>query len=284
MRGAGLKAKARAGGNGRGKPILLIGAGRMGGALLKGWVARGLGPIEIVEPKPSPALRKLAKTANLPIHRDLSTVPAQLRACVVAIKPQLLRTEAAKLRHIAESGALMISIAAGTAIKTMTRAWGPKARIVRAMPNTPGAIGQGISALHGTAKITTADHRLAESLLAALGETVWVSREALVDAATAVSGSGPAYVFHLVEALAAAGRAEGLPADVAERLARATIVGAGALLAADPRAASVLREEVTSPGGTTEAALGVLMAKDGLGALMARAVSAANKRAKELSA
>ena len=284
MRGAGLSAKARGAAGKRTNAILLIGAGRMGGALLKGWIAKGIGPVEVVEPHPSPALRKLAKASGIALHADLSTAPQRLRACVVALKPQLLKTEAATLRSIAESGALMISIAAGTSIKSMTKAWGARARIVRAMPNTPGSIGRGISALHASSGATASDHRLAESLLAALGQTVWVKREALIDAATALSGSGPAYVFLLVEALAEAGKAEGLPADVAQRLARATVCGAGALLDADPRPAADLRRDVTSPGGTTEAALAVLMADDGLRALMARAVAAANRRAKALSA
>jgi len=202
----------------------------------------------------------------------------------VALKPQLLRTEAPHLRPIADAGALMVSIAAGTSITSLAKAWGRSARIVRAMPNTPGAIGRGITALYAPAKVGARDRALAQSLLAALGETVWMSRQALVDAATAVSGSGPAYVFYLVEALAEAGRAQGLPRDVAEKLARATVTGAGALLDADMRPAAELRRDVTSPGGTTEAALKVLMDRDGLAALMARAVAAANERAKQLSA
>jgi pyrroline-5-carboxylate reductase len=266
------------------KPILLIGAGRMGGALLAGWIGRGIGPIAIVEPKPAAALLKRAKAAKIAVHASLAEAPKDVRACVVAIKPQLLRTEAATLRGIAESGALMVSIAAGTSIASLTKAWGRGARIVRAMPNTPGAIGRGISALYAPKKVREAERALADSLLAALGETVWVGREALIDAATAVSGSGPAYVFHLVEAMAEAGRAEGLPRDVAEKLARATVIGGGALLKADPRPASELRKEVTSPGGTTEAALKVLMSARGLKALMARAIAAANTRAKQLSA
>lgn len=268
----------------RERRVILIGAGRMGGALLKGWIAKGIGPVEIVEPYPSPALRKLVEAEGLVLHEGLASTPTRARACVVALKPQLLKSEAGKLRDIAEAGALMVSIAAGTSLKTMTQAWGGKARIVRAMPNTPGSIGRGISALYAAPKATAADRKLAESLLAALGETVWVAREALIDAVTAVSGSGPAYVFHLVEALAEAGRAEGLPQEIAEKLARATVTGAGALLDADPRPAADLRRDVTSPGGTTEAALGVLMAEDGLKALMARAVAAANRRAKELGA
>ncbi len=274
MRGTGLKHT---------NAILLVGAGRMGGALLKGWIAKGIAPIEVVEPHPSPALKKLAKAAGVTLHADLSTAPARVRACVVALKPQLLRTEAVRLRGLAESGALMLSIAAGTSIKSMTKAWGRSARVVRAMPNTPGSIGRGIAALFAAPKATDKDCVLAQSLLSALGQTVWVTREALVDAATALSGSGPAYVFYLVEALAEAGVAVGLPREVAEALARATITGAGALLDADPRPAAELRRDVTSPGGTTEAALAVLMADDGLRTLMTRAVAAADVRAKELS-
>jgi pyrroline-5-carboxylate reductase len=266
------------------EPILLIGAGRMGRALLAGWIAKGLGPVAVVEPYPSAGLRKRAKAARIPIHTEVSSAPASGRACVVALKPQLLKSEAPKLRGISQSGALMISIAAGTSIASLRKAWGPKTRIVRAMPNTPGAIGRGITALYASKAVGAKDRALAQSLLAALGETVWVSRESLIDAATAVSGSGPAYVFYLVEALADAARAEGLPREVAEGLARATVIGAGALLDADPRPVAELRRDVTSPGGTTEAALKVLMAKGGLGGLMARAVAAANKRAKALSA
>jgi len=266
------------------RSILLVGAGRMGSALLKGWIAKGIGPIEIVEPKAAPSLRALAKSGGAKLRGDLAFAPKSALACVVALKPQILKTEAALLKPIADSGALMISIAAGTSIKSLTKAWGPKARIIRAMPNTPGAIGRGITALYASPKASAKDRALAEELLAALGETIWVKREALVDAATAVSGSGPAYVFLLVEAMAEAAEAEGLPRDVAMKLARATVSGAGALLDADARAASDLRRDVTSPGGTTEVALKILMSDDGLKALMARAISAARKRAQELSA
>ena len=253
----------------------------MGSALLKGWIQKKIGPIEIVETNPSPALKKLAKSARAKLHRGLPDIaPA---ACLVALKPQVLKTEAAMLRAVANSGALMISIAAGTSIKSLAKAWGSKARIIRAMPNTPGAIGRGVTALYASPKCGAKDRALAEKLLSALGETVWVKREALIDASTAVSGSGPAYVFLLAEAMAEAAEAQGLPRDVALKLARATVCGAGALLDADGRDASELRRDVTSPGGTTEAALKVLMAKNGLASLMARAIKAARKRAEELS-
>jgi pyrroline-5-carboxylate reductase len=264
--------------------IVLIGAGRMGGALLKGWISSKLGPIVVVEPNPSAALRRFARVNAVALHAQIEDVDATgTAACVIAIKPQILKNEAARLRAIAESGALLVSIAAGTSIKTLANACGRKARIIRAMPNLPGAIGQGISALYAPARTPAKDRAMAESLLAALGDTLWVSRETLIDAVTTVSGSGPAYVFLLVEVLAQAAQAEGLPRLQAEKLARATIVGAGALLDAETRSAAELRRDVTSPAGTTEAALRVLMGDDVLARLMARAVAAARARAAELS-
>jgi pyrroline-5-carboxylate reductase len=270
MRGAGLT-----------PPILLVGAGRMGGAMLQGWLANGLGPVIAVEPDPSP---KLAKLKGARFIADIGQIPPEaIRACVVSLKPQILRTEAVQLRFVAERGAPMISIAAGTSIATLKKAWGRKAHILRAMPNTPGAIARGITAIFRGPNATAADCRLAERLLASLGQTIWVKREKLIDVTTAVSGSGPAYVFLLVEALADAAEAEGMPRANAEKLARATITGAGALLDFDHRAPAELRRDVTSPGGTTEAALKILMGTKGLKTLMARAVAAANKRAGELA-
>jgi len=261
-------------------PILLVGAGRMGAALLKGWIARGIGPLTVIEPKPSTELKALAKKKKLTL---VAVPPAKkFAACVIAVKPQTFKTEAAALAAIAKSGALMISIAAGTSMKFLSAAWGPKARIIRAMPNTPGAIGHGITGLFAAKTATAADRSHAVALLAALGETLWLKSEDLIDAVTAVSGSGPAYLFLMAEALTEAGMAEGLSKAEAEKLARATVSGAGALLAADKSPAAALRQAVTSPGGTTDAALKVLMADDGLGALIKRAVHAARKRAEEL--
>ena len=262
-------------------PILLIGAGHMGTALIRGWIKAGLGPITAVEPNPSSRLRRL-EGPNL--VADLRHVPRQRwRACVVALKPQVLRAEAAKLRAIAASGTLMISIAAGTGVGFMAKQWGRKAHIVRAMPNTPGGIDRGITALYAAPTATARDRALAKSLLSAIGRTVWLKRESQIDAATAVSGSGPAYIFALVEALEAAGVAAGLPRAAAAVLARATVTGSGALLDADTRDAAELRREVATPGGTTEAALRILLGKDGLEALMTRAVAAAKARAEELA-
>jgi pyrroline-5-carboxylate reductase len=268
--------------NMRGGGILLVGAGRMGGALLTGWLAGKIGPITVVEPRPSPALKKLAARRAVTLVSAPSQVTASPRVCVVAIKPQILKGEAAALAGFAQDGALMISIAAGTPVKAMAKAWGARARIIRAMPNTPGSLGRGISGLYAAKGATAADRKQAQQLLSALGAVVWVDKEKLIDSVTAVSGSGPAYLFLMAEALTQAGIAEGLSPALAEKLARATVAGAGALLDADPASAASLREAVTSPGGTTAAALGVLMAKDGLAALMKRAVRAARKRAEEL--
>jgi pyrroline-5-carboxylate reductase len=266
-----------------GAPILLIGAGHMGSALLSGWAARGLGPVLAVEPHPSPALKALAKKHGIALFAHAASLDSiHARACVIALKPQVLKTEAAVLAPIARSGALMLSIAAGTTIASLRHAWGKRSRIVRAMPNTPGAIGRGITALYAGRDATPRDKVLARSLLAPLGETVWVARESDIDTVTAVSGSGPAYVYLLVEALADAAEAEGMPRAIAERLARATITGSGALLDTSKSPPADLRRAVTSPHGTTEAALNILMAKNGLAPLMRRAVAAARKRAKEL--
>jgi pyrroline-5-carboxylate reductase len=254
----------------------------MGGALLKGWIARGVKSVSVVEPKPSAALRKLARAKKIALFAAPSQIARKPSVCLVAIKPQVLKGEAGALAGFAEDGALMISIAAGTSVAALTKAWGKKARIIRAMPNTPGAIGHGITGLYAAKGATVADKKRAVSLLAALGETVWVAKEKLIDSVTAVSGSGPAYLFLMAEALTEAGVAEGLPRAQAEKFARATVAGAGALLATDKSPARALREAVTSPGGTTAAALSVLMGDDGLAQLMKRAVKAARKRAEEL--
>jgi pyrroline-5-carboxylate reductase len=255
----------------------------MGSALLKGWLKTGVKSIAVVEPKPSAQLRKLAKAKKIALFAAPSQVKQKPSVCVVAIKPQVLKGEAPALTGFAGQGALMISIAAGTSVAALAKAWGKKARIIRAMPNTPGAIRAGITGLYAATGATASDKKRTAALLSALGETVWVGQESLIDSVTAVSGSGPAYLFLMAEALTEAGVAEGLPRAQAEKFARATVAGAGALLAADKSPASALREAVTSPGGTTAAALSVLMADDGLMALMKRAVHAARKRAEELA-
>lgn len=263
--------------------ILLIGAGRMGGALVKGWLARDYSAIHVVEPQASEAVKSLAASGAVTLHAGFEPdkLPP-LAAVVLAIKPQVLKGEGNLLRALGKTGALVLSIAAGVTTRFLGAGLGPDVRLVRAMPNTPGAIGEGITVLCAGRGLDSADRALAEALMASLGETLWLDDETLMDAVTAVSGSGPAYIFLMAEALAEAGRAQGLDATTADRLARATVAGAGALLAADPRPAAELRKEVTSPGGTTEAALGVLMAPDGLAALMRRAIARATERGKEL--
>lgn len=265
----------------RKRATLLVGAGRMGGALLKGWISNGLSPLTVIEPSPSPSLEALARANTVTLLRSIDEIgDIPVAACVVALKPQILAVGAQQLKPVAAHGALMLSIAAGTRIATLQKAWGRRARIVRAMPNTPGAIGQGITALYAPRGMTGTEKLLAEALVSGLGTTVWVKSEQAIDVVTAVSGSGPAYVFLLAECLAAAAEAEGMPRATAEKLARATITGAGALLAADTRAVSDLRHDVTSPGGTTQAALNVLTGE--MPGLLARAVAAARKRAAEL--
>jgi pyrroline-5-carboxylate reductase len=266
-----------------GRAVLLLGAGRMGSALLKGWIAaKRFATIYVVEPAPSPALKSLARQRAITLSPDLPERLPRLAAIVLALKPQVLKTEYQLLQELGASGALVLSIAAGIGTAVLRDRLGSGVPLVRAMPNTPGAIGRGITVLCPGGKLCTAERSLAEQLMAALGETLWLDNEALMDAVTAVSGSGPAYVFLLVEALTAAGRSQGLDAATAERLARATVAGAGALIAADPRPAAELRKEVTSPGGTTEAALQVLMASDGLETLFQRAIDAATRRGREL--
>ena len=264
--------------------VLLIGAGRMGGALIRGWIAaKSFSAIHVVEPLPSDEVKAAVAEHAIHLHAAFAAeeLPS-LSAVVLAVKPQVLKGETALLAALGRTGALVLSIAAGITTERLTAGLGPRARLVRAMPNTPGAIGQGITVLYGAGTLSDTDRALAEALMASLGETLWLTDEALMDAVTAVSGSGPAYVFLLVEALTEAARAEGLDAATAERLARATIAGSGALLAAGARPAADLRKDVTSPGGTTEAALEHLMAPDGLIALMRRAVAAATARGRAL--
>ena len=269
----------------RNGPALIVGAGHMGGALVRGCVAAGIRPLAVVEPNPSAQMRSLEKARKISLHKTLEDIgKSRTRVCVIALKPQILKSEAAKLKQVAQSGALMLSIAAGTRIAKLAKIWGRRARIMRAMPNTPGAVGKGITAIYAPVNVRPADRKLAASLLAALGEVIWVKRESLLDPVTAVSGSGPAYVFLMVEALAAAAEEQGFSRADAMKLARTTIIGSGALLDADPRNAAELRKAVTSPHGTTEAALNILMSDHGLPNLISRAIAAATKRAEELGA
>ncbi len=261
--------------------LALVGAGKMGAALLGGWLVAGVAPnsISVHEPHPSDDVEKLAAELGL----ALNPPPRPADTVVLAIKPQMLETAAPGLAPLFRPDSLLISILAGKTVANLSQRL-PARAIVRAMPNTPAAIGRGITGAFANDCVTAAQRDTAHRLLSGVGAVEWVGPEQAIDAVTAVSGSGPAYVFHLVEALAQAGAALGLPSDLAMRLARATVEGSGELLHRSPEiSAETLRKNVTSPGGTTQAALDVLMASDGLSELMARATAAAARRAGELS-
>ena len=263
------------------KTVVLVGAGKMGGAMLQGWIRIGLDPtrISVLEPHPGPEIVALTS-------RGLTLNPAQVEPAtiiVVAIKPQLAEAVVPGLVPWVGPGTLVASIMAGRTLGGIERILPRATAVVRAMPNLPAAIGRGITVAVPNAAVTVAQRALVDRLLAAVGVVEWVAEETLLDAVTAVSGSGPAYVFLLAELLARAGTTAGLPAGLANRLARATIAGSGALLDQSPLGAETLRHNVTSPGGTTAAALAVLMGEEGLGALMTRAVAAATRRAGELA-
>jgi pyrroline-5-carboxylate reductase len=264
--------------------LLLVGCGKMGGALLRGWLERGVAQRYLVV-EPGPGVEPFRGRSDVQALASAAALDPGLRpeAIVLAVKPQMMATVLGEYRSFAGGNSLWLSIAAGSTLGFFARALGETAAVVRAMPNTPAAVGRGISVACAGPRVTSTQRAAAERLLAAVGEVAWVADEPLIDAVTAVSGSGPAYVFLLIECLAKAGVAAGLPADLAERLARATVIGAGELARLSPETAAQLRENVTSPGGTTRAALDVLMAKEGLEPLLTRAVLAAAKRSRELS-
>lgn len=262
--------------------ILLLGGGNMGGAMLRGWIDAGLAgePVHVVDPRPAPALEGLIASGAI---RHSATVPdGPFDIVVVAVKPQMLEEALPPLRAALHEGTLVISVVAGKTIASHERLLGPRPTI-RAMPNTPALIGRGITGCFANAAADAAARGTADALLAASGAVVWVDSEADIDAVTAVSGSGPAYVFHLAEALASAGESLGLSPELAMTLARHTVAGAGELMIRSDDAPEQLRRNVTSPNGTTQAALEVLMAPDGLTPLMRRAVTAARDRARDLS-
>jgi pyrroline-5-carboxylate reductase len=261
--------------------LVLLGCGKMGSAMLQGWLDRGLpaGKVWVIDPNPSAFVTGIQ---GLHINADLPADPALV---LVAVKPQMMGDALPGLVALGNADTVVLSIAAGTPIARFEAVLGQDTPIIRAMPNTPAAIGRGITALVGNARATPAQMDMAEALLSAIGQTVRLDHEDQIDAVTAVSGSGPAYVFHLIETLAAAGEAEGLPADLAMRLAKATVGGAGALAEAATETPTELRINVTSPNGTTQAALEVLMNEtDGFPALLRKAVKAAADRGRELRA
>lgn len=263
--------------------LVLVGAGKMGRALLAGWLEDGLvGRAAIVEPA---GLPDLESDHRLLIRAEPTGLPPDFhpQILVLAVKPQVMAAAAPLYRGFVDAGALVLSIAAGKTLSGFAHHYGDAAAIVRAMPNTPAAIGRGITVACANARVSLAQKSLADRLLAAVGAVEWVEDETLLDAVTALSGGGPAYVFLLIEALAAAGAKAGLPADLAMRLARATIAGAGELAHRSPETAAQLRTNVTSPKGTTLAALEVLMAADGLQPIFDRALAAATARSRELA-
>ncbi len=259
--------------------LVLLGCGKMGSAMLQGWLAGGLPAtsVWVIDPAPSDWLRTQSVNLN-------TSLPASPAVVIVAVKPQMMGEALPQIVALGQGRTVFVSVAAGTPIAQFEAVLGSGTSIVRAMPNTPAAVGKGITALVGNDNATEADLAMAEGLMAAVGQTVRLSQEAQMDAVTGVSGSGPAYVFHLIETLAQAGQEQGLPEDLAMALAKATVAGAGALAEESEEDPTQLRINVTSPNGTTQAALEVLMDQDaGFPSLMRKAVAAATDRSKELS-
>ena len=264
------------------KALVLVGAGKMGGAMLDGWLARGLNPkkLVVIEPRPAKAVKALTR-------RGLKLNPqgkaAAASAIVIAVKPQTAPEALPPLAAYVGKTTVVLSIMAGRTLQFLRQSLPPGTAIVRAMPNTPAAIGRGISVAVANARVSARQRKLADALLAAIGQVEWIADEALIDAVTALSGSGPAYVFLLAEAMTKAGIAAGLPAQLAARLARETVAGSGELLQRSGFDAATLRQNVTSPGGTTAAALEVLMGPGGFDELLTRAIAAAANRSRELA-
>ena len=262
--------------------LVLVGAGKMGSAMLDGWLARGLDPkkIIVIEPQPVKALKALARRGVKLNPKDKVGVAS---AIVIAVKPQSAPEAVPPLARYIDKTTLVLSIMAGRTIGFLEKSLPTGTAIVRAMPNTPAAIGRGISVAVANAKISMRQRKQASDLLAAIGKVEWADDEALMDAVTALSGSGPAYIFLLAECMARAGVAAGLPKELATRLARETVAGSAELLHRSDLDAATLRQNVTSPGGTTAAALEVLMGPGGFDQLLAQAIAAATRRSRDLA-
>ncbi|MFU1479249.1 pyrroline-5-carboxylate reductase [Roseovarius sp. C7] len=259
--------------------LVLLGCGKMGSAMLEGWLADGLPPasVWVIDPRPSDWL----KSTGVTINGELPESPAIV---LIAVKPQMMGDALPKIAAMGNGETLFVSVAAGTSIAAFEEAFGAQSPIIRAMPNTPAAVGRGITAIIGNAQASAAHLDMAEGLLSAVGQVVRLEGEGQMDAVTGVSGSGPAYVFHMIECLARAGEAQGLAPELAMQLAKATVAGAGALAEAADETPAQLRVNVTSPNGTTQAGLEQLMDEgNGLPPLMARTVAAATERSKELA-
>jgi pyrroline-5-carboxylate reductase len=265
--------------------LLLAGVGNMGAALLAGWLDRGLDPTHILvqDPAPPPRAKALLDRHGIAAQAAIAGLRVPPAVIVVAVKPQLMDEAFPPLAQLADKSTVVLSIAAGRTIASFERHLPKGSAVIRSMPNTPAAIGRGITVAVGNAHVTPAQRQICDGLLGAVGEVAWVDEEALLDAVTAVSGSGPAYVFYLAECLGEAGIEAGLEPDLARKLARWTVAGAGELLHRSDLGAHTLRQNVTSPGGTTFAALEVLMADEGMPKLMREAVAAATNRSRELA-
>jgi pyrroline-5-carboxylate reductase len=264
--------------------LVLVGAGKMGGAMLEGWLRSGTDPakIAIIDPAPPPEIKTLIHDKKLRFNADAREL-ADCEIVVVAVKPQSADEAMAQIAALKSSRPLVLSIVAGRRIAFFESHFGADAAIVRSMPNTPAAVGRGITAISPNRNVTPTQKALAEALLSAVGEVVTVSEEAQLDAVTAVSGSGPAYVFYLTECMTEAGKKLGLSEELATRLARVTVAGAGELMVRSGLPAATLRQNVTSPKGTTHAALQVLMRENGMMALFEEALREAEKRSRELA-
>lgn len=264
--------------------LVLVGAGKMGGAMLEGWLKGGADPSRVValDPSPPPEVKAMLEAGGVRLNPSVATI-TDAQVVVIAVKPQVMEGVLPGILSLKASNPLILSVVAGKTIASFERHFGSDAAVIRTIPNTPAAVGRGITAMAANSKVTPAQLDLARTLLSAVGEVVTVADESLIDAATAVSGSGPAYVFYLTECLAAAGEKVGLPADLAMQLARATVAGSGELMRQSGIEAATLRQNVTSPKGTTYAALQVLMAEDGMQPLFDKAIAAATSRSRELA-
>lgn len=267
-------------------PLLLVGCGKMGGALLRGWLARGVAGSDVFVVDPAPRDLDDVQARGVTIVTAVDQLPADLQPGIIllAIKPQFMDEALPAYRRFAKPGSVFLSIAAGKTVAYLKDKLGSDVAVVRSMPNTPAAVGRGMSVILKDSSIPAATLALCGQLLSAVGQVGWIDEEDQINAVTAVSGGGPAYVFLLIECLAEAGRAAGLPADLAMQLARETVAGSGELARQSPDSATRLREAVMSPKGTTIEALAVLMAPDGLQPLLTRAIAAATKRGREIAA
>jgi pyrroline-5-carboxylate reductase len=266
-------------------PLLLAGAGNMGYALLSGWLERGLDPGNIIvqDPAPSPRIRQQLDWHGIRVRAEVRSLPEPPAVLLLAVKPQVIDQVFPPLGQLARNKTVVLSVAAGRRIDGLELHLPPGTAVVRAMPNTPASVGRGITVAVGNRHVTPAQRDTCDQLLRAVGEVAWVDDEGLMDAVTAVSGSGPAYVFYLAECMAQAGVDAGLPPDLAQQLACWTVAGAGELLHRSDLAPALLRQNVTSPNGTTFAALQLLMDENGLSKLMREAVAAAARRSRELA-